>query len=422
MEFFSVILNYNKTNDYLINSNCDPLLTSSSLTVDEFADEFFPKLQNSDLPCDEINYQSLNVIEEPYESLLSQLNPVDLSPNPYIADDPVLEQRITINRENDQQYICYPDSNGYKYEEDNDNDDDDDYPNDQLIIDCLLEDSCDIGDLCDLDDANKPQKEDDDDDQKMVNTTGNTSDSGYFHDGDGGKSDSFEMRIDQMDINDHHEIDDKQDIQLQLADNIGNQGIDNNDYLIGSKSGEKENEAPNVYKGYNLTQYIPNNQLVPIEFPTGMDTFKRESNQEIAINTQESPTFNHQQNNNISVTGHLTCALVAYQSSFTHLPNEHSSISSPIVSSSSSSSSSSSMITCCRKHEKYYRKLLNRKTDRPIRERMLVVQYLYIPLDNRTGSYLKPKFSHNILCAFAILCGSDEDMMIEVSGIYRFLW
>uniref|UniRef100_T1KUA2 Fork-head domain-containing protein n=1 Tax=Tetranychus urticae TaxID=32264 RepID=T1KUA2_TETUR len=35
--------------------------------------------------------------------------------------------------------------------------------------------------------------------------------------------------------------------------------------------------------------------------------------------------------------------------------------------------------------------------------------------------YLKPKFSHNILCAFAILCGSDEEMMIEVSGIYSFL-
>lgn len=76
--------------------------------------------------------------------------------------------------------------------------------------------------------------------------------------------------------------------------------------------------------------------------------------------------------------------------------------------------------TCCRKHEKYIRRTIKAK-----RKDLLLINndvkksYPLEKLFEPSGGYMKPKYSHNMLCAFAIW--AQENNMVEVSSIYKFL-
>ncbi|XP_015790416.1 uncharacterized protein LOC107367242 [Tetranychus urticae] len=359
MDYFSVLLNYNtKSNDYLIDPNHDPILTSSIIT--NYPQEFIPKLIDFDIPLDEINYSPLTDIEGPYESLLTQLNPVGLSPIPFTAD--VKQDKITRIDEK------LPDEN---LQDEFDNFADDDYPNDQLIIDCLLEDSCDI--IKDFDaDVDVEVDGDGDNHGEELNSNGEVR---------CWNPEETQKRLDEIFQN-------GENVKSEFLEaSLVNGNLESKDFDC---KAEKENQTPNVYPETHFVPYSVSSQVMNI-FPESEVDNKHE------VNYQDD-TYKLQ-----SMTSDGSCDSLADVSPFQ--PTSNSTVA----------------VCCCRKHEKYYRKLLNRKADRVAKDRILVVEYLYIPLDSRSGSYLKPKFSHNILCAFAILCGSDEEMMIEVSGIYSFL-
>lgn len=75
---------------------------------------------------------------------------------------------------------------------------------------------------------------------------------------------------------------------------------------------------------------------------------------------------------------------------------------------------------CCRKHEKYFKNSFKKKMN--MRKKVCLSWINIIPLftSMENDIYLKPKFSHNILCAFAIW--SHDERKMEVSQIYKFLW
>lgn len=74
---------------------------------------------------------------------------------------------------------------------------------------------------------------------------------------------------------------------------------------------------------------------------------------------------------------------------------------------------------CCRKHEKYYSRLASSKKSKLGKDALkkeIILERLFEPLND---GYIKPRFSHNMLCAFAIW--TDPEKKMEVSTIYRFL-
>ncbi|XP_074604243.1 uncharacterized protein LOC141857653 [Brevipalpus obovatus] len=79
---------------------------------------------------------------------------------------------------------------------------------------------------------------------------------------------------------------------------------------------------------------------------------------------------------------------------------------------------------CCRKHEKYIKNQarIGHQSGKYLSSPK--VAKIEVNLDRMfdrmaNGNYLKPKYSHNLLCALSIY--SNEEQMIEVSEIYKFL-